>query len=118
MKKFRAAFVLFLCFLTAVLMAAPVSAHGGHHGGRHHGSTAVSTVPGCGVRGCAVSGTHSHNCAYHPGQVCGGRCAALCTVKGCAAVGRHTHNGTVYCGYNHASGFCDSSHAGYGCHSC
>ncbi|MCI9350243.1 MAG: hypothetical protein HFF83_13665, partial [Oscillibacter sp.] len=49
---------------------------------------------------------------------CDGSCAALCTVKGCTAVGRHTHNGTVYCGYNHASGFCDSSHAGYGCHSC
>lgn len=33
----------------------------------------------------------------------------VCTVEGCEEKGRHTHDGQDYCGYEHASGYCDHS---------
>ena len=84
--------VVLLCCLLAVLLAVPAFAHGGHHGGGHGGGYCggynAAPVPACGYRGCAVSGTHSHTCAYHPGTVCAGNCYALCSVEGCAQAGQ------------------------------
>lgn len=36
------------------------------------------------------------------------RCA-VCTVPGCELTGRHYHNGVLYCGYNHANGWCNGA---------
>lgn len=33
----------------------------------------------------------------------------VCPVEGCEAAGRHYHDGVLYCGYNHANGWCDGA---------
>ncbi len=33
----------------------------------------------------------------------------VCTVDGCLEEGHHTHDGYDYCGYDHASGYCDGT---------
>ena len=69
-----------LCVLTAASLVFPASAHGcGRHGGRHGQNT---------VQPAAI---------------------AVCPVEGCTAAGRHSHGGMVYCGYDHAGGFCDGN---------
>ena len=39
------------------------------------------------------------------------RCA-VCTVEGCTQTGRHYHDGVLYCGHDHASGWCDGTCCG------
>lgn len=46
---------------------------------------------------------------------------AVCPVEGCEVAGRHYHDGTLYCGANHAAGYCSGSCGWYtqasgGCH--
>lgn len=96
--------------LTALLLAAPASAHCGH--GRRAAKTAACPV--CTVEDCTYAGRHTHNghtyCGYdHEGGYCDGTCYALCEEEGCTITGRHTHDGVTYCGYDHEGGFCDGS---------
>ena len=100
--------------LTALLLAAPASAHCGH-GRVARAASAVSTAyPVCTVEGCAIAGRHTHSgrtyCGYdHEDGFCDGACRALCPYEGCTLTGRHTHSGTAYCGYHHEGGFCDNA---------
>ncbi len=48
-------------------------------------------------------------CGWHHRRVSSEVRYALCSVEGCETVGRHTHDGITYCGYAHASGFCDGT---------
>ena len=98
--------------LTVFLLAAPASAHGGHHG-RGYGCAAPQAQTTC-PAGCAQTGWHSHQgvgyCGYHhANNTCSGYCAALCEVEGCVEAGRHTHDNVLYCGYAHENGYCDNT---------
>ena len=100
--------------LTALLLAAPASAHCGHGRVARAASAVSTTYPVCTVEGCEIAGRHTHSgrtyCGYdHAGGFCDGACLALCPVEGCTATGRHTHNGVNYCGYHHTGGFCDGT---------
>lgn len=95
--------------LTALLLAAPASAHCGH--GRR---AAKAACPVCTVEDCTAVGRHTHDghayCGYdHKGGRCDGTCCALCEEEGCTITGRHTHDGVTYCGYDHDCGFCDGT---------
>ena len=110
LKKFAAPLLAGL--LTVFLLAAPASAHGGHHG-RGYGCAAPQVSATC-PAGCAQTGWHSHQgvgyCGYHhANNTCGGYCAALCEVEGCVEAGRHTHDNVLYCGYAHENGYCDNT---------
>ena len=98
--------------LTALLLAAPASAHCGHGRVARAASAVSTTYPVCTVEGCEIAGRHTHSgrtyCGYdHAGGYCDGKCYALCEVEDCTITGRHTHDGTIYCGYDHADGYCD-----------
>ena len=98
--------------LTALLLAAPASAHCGR-GRTARAARAVSTTyPVCTVESCEIAGRHTHSgrtyCGYaHAAGYCDGKCYALGEVEECTVTGRHTHDGTIYCGYDHADGYCD-----------
>lgn len=98
--------------LTALLLAAPASAHCGHGRVARAASAVSTTYPVCTVEGCEIAGRHTHSgrtyCGYdHADGYCDGKCYALCEVEDCTITGRHTHDGTIYCGYDHADGYCD-----------
>lgn len=71
-----------VCLMAVCTLIASASAHGGHH----------SSV--------SYSGQHT--------QV-QQTVISVCPVEGCTLAGRHVHNGTVYCGYDHGSGYCNGA---------
>lgn len=82
MRLKRIIFSCMACVLSMTLLIVAASAHGGHHGrGGCHGqrSQAQQTL------------------------------IPVCTVEGCSVAGRHVHDGTVYCGYDHADGYCNGA---------
>ena len=100
--------------LTALLLAAPASAHCGHGRVARAASAVSTTYPVCEVEDCTITGRHTHDgtiyCGYdHADGYCDGKCYALCGVEGCTITGRHTHGGTAYCGSHHECGYCDGS---------
>jgi len=59
-------------------------------------AVAVLALP---VSACGRHGHHAQS-DYH---------CAVCTVEDCNETGFHIHDETMYCGYNHESGYCDGS---------
>ncbi len=107
--------------LTVSLSVLPASAHGhgGHHGG-HHGNGMTQTVPNSNYNTGAVGNTDINagadlsadtNVPAAPNTDTAAASSAypVCLFEGCTETGHHIHDGSYYCGYHHASGYCDGS---------
>lgn len=82
MRFKRVFFSSIVCVISLSMLVAAASAHGGHHG-----------------RG----GGYGRRIQAQQTLV------SVCTVDGCSLAGRHVHNGTIYCGYDHESGYCNGT---------
>lgn len=83
----RMLYSLGACVLALSLLVGGAAACGGHHG-----------RGGCHGQRVQVQQTQTQQTRI-----------PVCTVEGCTIAGRHVHNGTTYCGYDHASGYCNGS---------
>ena len=75
--------------LTALLLAAPASAHCGHGRVARAASAVSTTYPVCTVEGCEIAGRHTHSgrtyCGYdHAGGFCDGACTAILAAQAAA----------------------------------
>lgn len=75
----RKVLITLLCAMCAVSLLIPAAFAHGGHG-----------------RGAGGRQTRAYQCA-------------VCPVEGCELAGRHYHNGALYCGHNHANGWCDGT---------
>lgn len=72
----------------------------------------VKKLFACGAVGILLAGSlvapvsaHGH---HRQAEVTDKICS-LCTVEDCTETGYHIHDSQVYCGYDHACGYCDGS---------
>lgn len=70
-----------VCAVMTAVLIIPASAHG------HHGRRVQTVQPAPSVQTTIT----------------------VCPYEDCTIAGRHVHDGVTYCGYNHASGYCDGA---------
>ena len=104
--------------LTALLLAAPASAHCGHGRVARAASAVSTTYPVCTVEGCEIAGRHTHSgrtyCGYdHAYGFCDGTCLNPVQPTAPAVTAPATTSNTTGTNYSYGYG-----HHGGGHHGC